>query len=292
MIIRLIALLIALLFVGCSQHQPRVEQHKIDIKMPFKAPLSEEQILDDKNYITTIGIAKKRVDNNIYMQRVLALGNARDQMSKIIHTKVNSMLKSNKSFNNQQSDISFTKEIQATSNSVLKNVVQKELHVDEKGTMYITLSLYKKEISLDSYETINDFKNFDKSALMNSKCYSKKILSTLATKERFKGEYPLWYYRPNMYGKLGGVGISGKTKKGIKKQKRLAYMLAINDIAKNSKIKIDTKEELKQTLKNEELKTEYHSDSYQKSSLHVKGQVKDVFFDPDSCVLYMLVLNK
>ena len=100
---------------------------------------------------------------------------------------------------------------------------------------------------------------------------------------------PLWFYNPNMNGKVGAIGIAKHTKNGsLYSQKRLASMLAKADYAKQQKSQVNASYKKATTVDNGNVKKSSSSTTTQTSSQFVRRvTVKDLWMDPKSCALYM-----
>ena len=111
-----------------------------------------------------------------------------------------------------------------------------------------------------------------------------------------KNGYPIWFSNPNHDGYMGAIGIAKKQRTGgYNKQKRLAHRIALAEIAKQIKVRVDSELTIEKTLIDTKGKQEYR-EKVQSLSKHETQQlirnaiIKDEWIDPKTEELYLWVV--
>lgn len=183
------------------------------------------------------------------------------------------------------------KEVKIDSLNKVKKM-KNSLHIKQKSIQSSNVNLENTFIKEDI--NVKDLKVLNKQELLNSMCYSKSILNKIDTKAKLYKYYPLWFFDSNLDGKIGGVGIAKYIKnRSYSSQKKLALILAKNDLSKSLKSNVKVKNILSKELKNKNIKKEFKTFSTQKSSNLIKRVVlEDIYINPKTCDLFVWVIRK
>jgi len=146
----LIAVLtIGLLFTGCGPKEPEKGKQ-------FANPVLNGVpgwVLAPKveGMISEIGTASPNAGNDIGLQRTEAMGKARDNLARLIQTKVGNMLKSFKSTTGSGKSATFDKSTEDVSKQIAKQTlngtVVKGTWINELGTMFILMAIDTKGVA-------------------------------------------------------------------------------------------------------------------------------------------------
>ncbi len=99
---------------------------------------------------------------------------------------------------------------------------------------------------------------------------------------------PEWYYRPNIAGKIGGVGISGPHVSGLNAQRDLAVTRAIDDISRQMGVAVQNITKIETIGDKNSTQTQMESYSIQTvKGETVRAKIKEFWEDPETKQLYV-----
>ncbi len=99
---------------------------------------------------------------------------------------------------------------------------------------------------------------------------------------------PEWYYRPNIAGKIGGVGISGPHVQGLNAQRDLAVRRAIDDISRQMGVEVQNVTKIETTGSKDSAQTQMESYSIQTvKGETVRAKIKEFWEAPETKQLYV-----
>ncbi len=106
-----------------------------------------------------------------------------------------------------------------------------------------------------------------------------------------KNSIPQWFFNPTMdIYKYGGVGVSGRSTKGLSGQREIAIAKAINEIAMQMGVKVDSIVKTSQVNTG----TEYESYSFQTTNGQiVSARLMEIWYDREKERVYawLVVIN-
>ncbi len=104
---------------------------------------------------------------------------------------------------------------------------------------------------------------------------------------------PYWYWRPNVDGKTGGVGISGMHIKGLNAQRGLAIQRAIDDISRQLGVEVKNITKTTTVGNQNSVHTEMETYSIQMvDGTTVKATIRELWEDSDTNELYVWMVVK
>jgi len=104
---------------------------------------------------------------------------------------------------------------------------------------------------------------------------------------------PEWFYNPSVDGKIGGVGVSGIHINGKTGQKRLAVNRAINSIAHQMGVKVQSFSAVRSETSAGGTSTSGESSAFfTVDGKSVTAVIKEIWIDPYSSELYVWMVTK
>jgi hypothetical protein len=239
----------------------------------------------------------------VYTQRAAALNEAKSQLAHNIRSYITSSLSSRSNVSDSEISNRFNDKVVALSEVFLNDAYQVDAFFDSNKKLYIlvespqenieravSLELQKSRSSLPVLKT----RPFERDELMRSRCYQRELLETINTKSELFQDKPLWFFRPNIGGVFGSVGIAEKEENmSLQAQKEIALTLAKASLLKEKKMQMKSRHELLKILSNEEAGEIFESSAVIRStSESIPIEQKDIWLDPNSCELYIWILSK
>jgi hypothetical protein len=226
----------------------------------------------------------------MFMQRQNALHDAKKKLSFNIKSIITSKSIENIELYKENISIESIKNIDAFSKLALHDIKQFDAYVDENNNLYVLMGISSAYAKPE--DKSNDLKFFDKKQLLESKCYKKDILEFISTSSYIYHDKPLWFYELNEKGFHFGIGIAEKIDENYESQKKVALMLAKADLSKQINSYSSSKMKMLEILKSDERGVLLESLSTHKSISKINTiKIKDVWMDPRSCELYILVYS-
>jgi hypothetical protein len=223
----------------------------------------------------------------VYMQQNEAINKAKNDLAHSLKTHITSVYKMKQKVNNEKVSTKSLNRIKAISNTFLHENYQIDAYFDEDKKLYVLIEnpRYTKKFILRNLEN----KEFNNKKLLESRCYSKKILSSIKTKANMHKNRPIWFYRP---AKNGSVGIAEKEEYvDFAKQKRVALSLAKLSLAKRQRIKVISQHDILSIVSDNVFGSIFESSSIVKTATKVKPTtLKDIWMDPESCEIYVYIV--
>lgn len=104
---------------------------------------------------------------------------------------------------------------------------------------------------------------------------------------------PYWFYNPSLNGKIGGVGVSGIHVDGKTGQKSLATQRALEEIARQMGVKVDSYASLRtSTTDNSATVSGESSSFFTVDGKEVKAMIKEEWEDPYTHELYVWMVTE
>ena len=159
-----VALSMGVIFTGCGPKEPE------------KGEIFENPVLDGapgwvlapkvEGMICEVGSAGPNAGNDIGFQRTEAMGKARDNIARMIQTKVGNMLKSYKGSTGSGSSATFDKSAEDVSKQIAKQnlngTVVKGTWINKLGTMFVLVAVDTKAVTKMMEESIKTSYKSDK----------------------------------------------------------------------------------------------------------------------------------
>lgn len=280
------------LFVGCTPVvQPEVKQKEqlpswVNTLEPFRA----------------VGSSPVNFQG-VYTQRLAAINNAKADLAHNLKSYISSVYSSELKTSGQKlSDKSIDK-VTALSEVFLNESYQVDAYFDKDKRLYVLVESSKERIDrlVGSTKThtqkslpVLETRPFDKEELLRSRCYAPNILNNINTKSALYQNRPVWFFRPNQNGIVGGVGIAEKEqRRTFEEQKRVALSLAKASLSKRLKTQITSEHEALKIVHGDISGEIFDTSTVVKSSSKVSASVeKDIWLDPHSCELYIWSVAK
>ena len=115
-----------------------------------------------------------------------------------------------------------------------------------------------------------------------------KVIPDLSPDNKQENGKPDWYWKPGAAGKIGGVGICGPHINGLTGQRELAVSRAIDDIARQMGVKVDSAVQMATSGTKDSAVTQ--ADVYSIQTVDgktVKAAVRELWEDPKTGELYV-----
>ena len=154
---RIILALVAIgvvFFTGCSSNKLDIDKNVKNDKMASELDGAPNWVMShpkDDDYIYGLCVASP-IGDDISLQRTIAIGNARNEISREIKTKVENMLKTYKNTTGSGSDKTFDKAITDVSKQVSSTMLMGSSQykdswwISKSGKLYILIAMPKKNI--------------------------------------------------------------------------------------------------------------------------------------------------
>lgn len=264
------------IFSGCVHVNPPKPLQQ-ESKKPYW--VKDETILPNN---LAVGFCKP-VFGGVYAQRQNALLDAKEKLSH----KINAIISSNKTENlnmfHDEVSIDSVQNIKSLSKVVLNNIKVYDTYINSSKELYILIGLADAKVTLEPKIT----KAFNRKDLEASTCYNKKILKNIDTASKIYNGKPLWFYTQ---AEDNAIGIAQKVDGNFEMQKKTAIFLAKTNLVKKVKSHSISKIKMMQMLKHNETATILDTKSIHQSKQKLKNiLLKDIWMDPKSCELYVLV---
>lgn len=162
----LVAVLVTMLFIGCSEKEL---VKPIDVRDTYINPeldgapawVSKPYV---EGYVAELGSAAKNAGNDIAFQREEAMANARDNLASSIEIKINNMFKAFKSVTGGGRDATFDNSSEKVSKQVASQSLSgtriQDVWFSKSGTLYVLMVIDDKYVSDVIDKTINtSYKN-------------------------------------------------------------------------------------------------------------------------------------
>jgi hypothetical protein len=268
-------------FGGCVLSQP-----SIDTKSDTPSWAKDDAMLGGN---LVVGRAMPTFQG-MYMQRQNALFDARRKLSFKIRSIISKDKEQSIEVYNDKIKIESIENINEFSKVILSDITQYDAYISDDNELFILIGLSNENVKIKSKSS--SLVKFDKNRLLNSGCYPKSILETIDTKsDIYKGK-PLWFYEKNRPGVYTSIGIAEKIDNDFDAQKSLAITLATTNLVRKIKSHVSSKQKLMKMLKDDEIANLLESSSRYKSNALVKSvELQDIWMDPNSCELYIIVYS-
>jgi hypothetical protein len=286
----LLPFLFAFFIFGCAKVTP-------------KKTVAPKWVTDPKslNSFQAVGFSIPNFQG-MHLQKMEAIIKARAQLGEKITSFV--IIEHDRRIKNSTNYYQEYDHTQATNISklILANSYQKDAFIDKNGNLYILLEIaytpelqkilgvkIKSNVQLPKLKTYS----YTQDALLKRRCYSQKILKTIKTKYPLHNGYPIWFFRPNIEGKQGAVGIAEQLEdSSLESQKKVSLILAKTALAKRNQIQINSIYKLSTILIHDEevLREIRHIVTNSKSNIK-DITVKDIWMDPKQCELYTWIIE-
>lgn len=108
-----------------------------------------------------------------------------------------------------------------------------------------------------------------------------------------KNTKPSWILNPNQQGKVGAIGVAGRTyDQKISTQRKLAISRALDELSLQQGVKVEMSMKKQDTLMNNHSSTSMNSESSYKTSSTIAAHIQAVWSNPISGDFYVwMVLN-
>ncbi|QOY55376.1 hypothetical protein HUE87_03825 [Candidatus Sulfurimonas marisnigri] len=284
-------LILIYIFVGCTP--------SVHVKPSEQLPKWVDS--DD----TLRGVGSSEVNfQGIYTQRLAAVNQAKSDLAHTLKSYITSIYKSSEKVNKDEISNKSQNKITAFSEVFLNESYQVDAYFDVDRRLYVLVELSKPRlntllgIKVETIKTTQTLPKlntrvFNKDELMQSRCYPQDILKTIDTKADLYQNKPVWFFRPNQNGYEGSVGIAEKESlKSYEEQKKVAVILAKSALSKRKKTQIASEHEALEILHNDTSGEIFETSSIVRSANRSQPTtVKDIWLDPQSCELYVWIVN-
>ena len=224
------------------------------------------------------------------MQRQNALFDAKKKISFNIKSVISSESTENINIYDESIAVNSINNIDSFSEVVLNDIKQFDAYINDSNELFLLIGLSSSNIPLES--KARNLKKFNNQELMNSGCYDKNILSSITTSSKIYNDKPIWFYEDYKERFYSSIGITEKKDENYYAQKSAAILLAKSNLMKKIKSSVSSKMKLMNMLKHNETASLLESSGTYKSSARVKSvNVADIWMDPKSCELYVLVYS-
>jgi len=119
--------------------------------------------------------------------------------------------------------------------------------------------------------------------------FSLLVISCYHVQETTNGtSKPDWFWRPNVEGNIGGVGVAGPHINGINAQRELAVSRAIEDIGRQLGVKVSSVSKTASTGSKDGVQTQMETYSIQTvEGQTVRARIREFWEDPETRKLYV-----
>jgi hypothetical protein len=238
----------------------------------------------------SVGYAKP-VFQGMYMQEQNALNDAKIKLSHKISSVISAKNTEKFLVFNQEISVKSIKDIRAFNKIILNDIEQYDAYIDKDKGLYILVGRegLGENISVSKKKP----QRYNKSVLLQSRCYKKEILSAIDTKAPLYKGRPIWFYSPRKKGYYVSIGIAQKNTYDFKKQRDMAILLGKSNMMKKIRSLSSSKLELLEVIRDEESAALYDVWAHHTSSAKVKSvRVEDSWMDPKTCELYVLLYSE
>lgn len=112
--------------------------------------------------------------------------------------------------------------------------------------------------------------------------------SSSSVKPRDPSAMPLWTMQPNLNGKIGAVGVAGRTyDQSISSQRKLAIQRALDELSLQQGVKVELRMQKEEIATNSEATTKLHSIGNYTTNNTVTANIQEVWMDRNSNELYV-----
>ncbi|QOY51309.1 LPP20 family lipoprotein [Candidatus Sulfurimonas baltica] len=251
------------------------------------------------------GVGSSEVNfQGVYTQRLAAVNKAKSDLAHSLKSYITSVYNSSEKINEDKILNKNHNKITALSEIFLNESYQVDAYFDENRKLYVLVELSKPRLNnllgikseyaktMQTLPKLNT-RAFDKDELMQSRCYPQNILKTIDTKADLYQNKPVWFFRPNQNTYQGSVGIAEKESlKSYEEQKKVATILAKSALSKRKKTQIASEHEALEILHNDTSGEIFETSSIVRSANRSQPTtVKDIWLDPQSCELYVWIVN-
>lgn len=281
--------LLLFLFVGCADLSTTAALQKKELPVWVHAPSANQAVgSSEVNF------------QGVHTQREEALNIARSQLSQNIESYITSSLKKSSKISANAVSDKMREEISALSRVFLHEARQVDAFFDETSKLYVLVEVPKERIervlgvsSLNAGHSapLEPLEPFDKEALWKSGCYPKAALEDIDTKSRLFQGRPLWFFRPS-FG--SAVGIAEQQEgMSLSQQKEAALTLAKSSLIKSQKLSVTSQDELLKIAREGMFAQILDTSTLTRSQERIFDiEINDMWLDPKSCELYILVVQK
>ena len=103
-----------------------------------------------------------------------------------------------------------------------------------------------------------------------------------------KKSEPSWVLNPNQNGKIGAIGVAGKTyEQTLSSQRKLAITRALDELTLQQGVKVDLQISKSEVLTNDNLSTKMDTQSDYSAKSSITAHIEDVWKDKQKDLLYI-----
>ena len=291
------ALLIVLLFTGCVSSLPSKPPVVQESQLPYWVSNPQAE-----GVLRAVGSSPVNFQG-MYIQRSEAMAGARDKLSHVIQVYITSVFESSLEAKGDKLTHQSVKNITELSDVLMKESYQVDGFIADDGRLYLLVEISDEIIAplikmndaeIARAPAVINTTPFNAAELEQSRCYDVSTLQSIQTVASFYRGKPVWFYRPNQDGVIGSVGIAEKEERSdFQTQKRVAVSLAKSDLAKRMRLQIDSRHQMTEILKHDEVGLLMEKQMSTKSvSKIMHTTLKDIWMNPKSCELYVWIIKK